>query len=228
MDLTAVDPAAELEGDLKWREAELAALKIAVSSTKEGSVRHDALLRAMMALLYAHFEGFCKFAWDIYLNTIQKNNVLRKELNTPLACLSLEEKFKELRHDTSSLSFWEFFMNSCPSLIATRAEFRVPLKTKSNLWPDVYCDNMEQAGLPIGLMEQHKARISSLVSRRNDIAHGQKGGVKNLNEYQRYENDVRDVIHDLAITIIESIEKETFLKKTDNMAFNNIPPTPIP
>jgi hypothetical protein len=49
----------QIEEDLDWREAELASFKILISSAPKGSVRESALLRAIWALLYAHYEGFC-------------------------------------------------------------------------------------------------------------------------------------------------------------------------
>jgi len=52
----------ELEQDLNWREAELASLKVLVAEATAGTVSHQALLRALWAMLYAHYEGFCKFS----------------------------------------------------------------------------------------------------------------------------------------------------------------------
>lgn len=45
-----------LELDLKWREAELASLKRQAIISAKDSVAYRSLLRAMWALLYAHFE----------------------------------------------------------------------------------------------------------------------------------------------------------------------------
>ncbi len=60
----------ELDKDLNWREAELTSLKVQLITTTKGTVAHKVLLRAMWALLYAHYEGFCKFAWDLYLDEL--------------------------------------------------------------------------------------------------------------------------------------------------------------
>ncbi len=59
------DWAKQLGDDLTWREAELASLKLLVSEAEIGSVRRASLLRAIWVLLYAHYEGFFKFAWDL-------------------------------------------------------------------------------------------------------------------------------------------------------------------
>ncbi len=52
----------QLEEDLDWRIAELGILKTQVVSARKGSDRYQVMLRALWAMLYAHYEGFCKFA----------------------------------------------------------------------------------------------------------------------------------------------------------------------
>ena len=88
------DCSKELEGDLKWREAELASLKLLVSDAVVGSVRHTSLLRALWVLLYAHYEGFFKFAWDLYLEQLEQFDVSRNESIDSLAKFSLSKNFR--------------------------------------------------------------------------------------------------------------------------------------
>lgn len=91
----------QLEDDLDWREAELASLKKQVVTAPKGSVTQQVLLRAIWALLYAHYEGFCKFAWDLYLNELQNARVKRKDCKDEIAKLSLQKQFKELKGNLS-------------------------------------------------------------------------------------------------------------------------------
>jgi len=60
--------AREIENDLRWREAELASLKAHAISTRSNDVAHKAALRAIWAMLYAHYEGFTKFCWELALD----------------------------------------------------------------------------------------------------------------------------------------------------------------
>ncbi len=207
-----MDLAVELEKDLKWREAELAAFKRALSAATPGAVRHDALLRAMLLLVYAHFEGFCKFAWDLYLQIIEDTKPRRSDLVDALACFSMERDFRQLRGNTSPESLWNFCTNLYPSLLNDEAQFSIRLETQSNLWPSLYSQNMLKAGLPDSAMSEHAARIKSLVNRRNDIAHGQKVAISDISEYQSYEDAALEVMHDLAVAILETVEGKTFLK----------------
>ena len=52
----------QIEADLDWRESELAVLRKHLLSTTVGSTQETTFLRTNLAMLYAHYEGFCKFA----------------------------------------------------------------------------------------------------------------------------------------------------------------------
>jgi MAE_28990/MAE_18760-like HEPN len=94
-----------LEEDLDWREAELASLKAEVAIAGTGSVKHRALLRALWAMLYAHYEGFSVFAWATYLEEVGKIGLIRRDLDPRLAHFSLVKRFREMKHTCTT---WEF------------------------------------------------------------------------------------------------------------------------
>jgi len=202
----------ELENDLKWREEELVSLKKQVIQAPKGSVKYQALLRAMWAILYAHYEGFCKFAWDIYLKELQNAGVKRKDCQDAIARLSLQKKFKEMRGDTSPLKMWEFGQIGFNSLLEENLDFDIKLETESNLWPALFKENALLAGLNCTLVDQYEIELKALVRRRNDIAHGQKMIIKDLNEYKKYEDAALEVMHDLAVSIVDCLEKKLYLK----------------
>src|SRR4051812_35378005 len=98
----------EIEKDLAWRESEMGALKLLLASSPTGGDRQRALLRACSALLYAHYEGFCKFCWTLLLDTIGSNACVRRDLVEPLAKLAMTKVFKTLRSNTSDEHLWDF------------------------------------------------------------------------------------------------------------------------
>ena len=201
-----------LEEDLKWREAELASLKrLAINSPIE-SVAYQSLLRAMWALLYAHFEGFTKFCWDTIFDHIQSENIQTKQLNTKFVLLALEKDFKCLRGGLDAGSLWEFFETRMPSSLENHAVFPEDsrLKTDSNLWPNVFERETEKLGITCNELKRHRSRIKTLVARRNDIAHGKSMTIKNLAEYHEYENAALCLMHELAIKAIGIIDDQTF------------------
>jgi hypothetical protein len=99
--------ARQLEADLDWREGELASLKHQVVTAKSGSVAERSLLRAIWAMLYAHYEGFCRFALNVYLKELENSGIARAKCLEPLAIFSLRKDFREFRgqwSDQSALS----------------------------------------------------------------------------------------------------------------------------
>ncbi|MFB2982814.1 MAE_28990/MAE_18760 family HEPN-like nuclease [Microseira sp. BLCC-F43] len=200
----------QLEEDLDWRQAELAILKQQAVLAAKDSARYRVLLRAMWALLYAHYEGFCKFAWDLYLDELQKTGVKRKDCKDTIARLSLYKKFKEMRGNLSPLSIWEFGQTGFNLMLEENLDFPEKLETQSNLWPDVLKQNSLLAGLDCKLVDQYEIELKALVRRRNDIAHGQKMIIKDLNEYQKYENAALEVMHELAVSIVDCLDKQLY------------------
>lgn len=202
-----------LELDLKWREAELASLKrLAITSSME-TVAYQALLRALWALLYAHFEGFTKFCWDTVLDHIQSEKIPTGQLDQRYAMLALEGNFKSLRGDLASPSIWQFFDEVLPNALTAQAAFpdEGRLKTDSNLWPNVFERESSKLGIECTELHRHRPRIKALVARRNDIAHGKSMVIAGLSEYHDYENATLCLMHELAIKSIEIVDGKSYI-----------------
>lgn len=204
--------AAELEKDLSWRESELAALKILVSSSPKGSTTHNALLRSMLAMLYAHYEGFTKFAWDLYLDELESLNLKRSQLHEQLIKFSFEKQFQKLRGNMSSDSIWTFCTDGFKTAINEVAIFATKLETDSNLWPNIFEDNATKVNLSCDVLKQNRTAIKLLVDRRNNIAHGKKLIVNELQEYQKFEDAALLIMHELAVCIVDSLDNKLYLK----------------
>ena len=201
-----------LEDDLKWREAELASLKRIAIISSDSDVTHKATLRASWALLYAHFEGFTKFWWDLLLDQVQQRNVSIGELDQKFKLLALEKPFSELRGDLSSSSIWKFYAFHMPELLKQTALFDQDSRPNpnSNLWPNIFERECLKVGIVSEQLHEQRARIRTLVSRRNDIAHGKIMTINSIKEYTEYENAVMLVLHELAVSILDILEKEKY------------------
>lgn len=205
--------ASELEKDLAWRESELAALKLVAGTAAKGSTTYDALLRSMLAMLYAHYEGFTKFAWDLYLDELESLKLQRQLLHEQLSKFSLEKDFQRLRGNMSSDSLWTFCSDTFKEALKNLATFAVKLETDSNLWPNVFEENSNRINLKCDLLDKNRTAIRLLVDRRNNIAHGKKLIVKDLSEYQKFEDAALLVMHELAVSIVDSLETADYLKR---------------
>lgn len=208
----------KLEADLNWREEELALLKKQTIQSAISSARHptkyQAMLRAIWTMLYAHYEGFCKFAWDLYLEELEKTALKRKEYRDDIAILSLEGKFKELRANLSSQKLWNYGQVEFLNLLEEQIDFQVKLETKSNLHPDILIENSTRIGLQCALMHTHETSLKALVVRRNEIAHGQKMLIKDVDEYNKYEHAAITVMYELALSMVECLDNKLYLKVT--------------
>jgi hypothetical protein len=210
------DLATELEADLHWREAELASLKRLAIVNSDNEVICRASLRACWALLYAHFEGFTKFAWELLLDEVEKEKISIKDLSEEFQILALEKHFRILKGDMKPKSLWEFFGSTLPEEINQNVVFHhdCRLETESNLWPNIFERECARVGIVSTVLEESRARIKTLVSRRNDIAHGKNMTIKSVDEYTEYESTAFLVLHDLAIQVLEVISNQKF--KRDN------------
>lgn len=196
----------QIEQELDWRESELISLKLLVATTQKNSVRYEALLRSLLVMLYAHYEGFCKFAWEAYLDAIKRKKVKRKDCCEPLMIFSLKKDFRVIAGNFSAKDVWEYFSRKIPHMLNEEVKFDSSLETQSNLWPTLLKSNLEEIGLACTSIDTHETVLRALVSRRTSIAHGQKSVINSISDYEVYEKAVFDVMYDLALTIIESLD----------------------
>ncbi|WP_339747743.1 MAE_28990/MAE_18760 family HEPN-like nuclease [uncultured Rubinisphaera sp.] len=208
----------QINRELDWRESELASLKHYVISTRTNKIAHRAALRAMCTMLYAHYEGFTKFCWDLVLDEIHRARVNRCDVLESLAILSLEKTFSGLKGNLNPDSIWDFFQNRLPVELTIAAEYsttdagKCRLSTDSNLWPHVFRDQTRKLGITCSELEVRETHLKALVGRRNKIAHGEKMEIKDLNEYKPYEQAAFAVMYELAISIVEYLDCQLYLK----------------
>lgn len=202
----------QLEADLDWRAAELAALRLQLLTAPTGSTLETAALRALWIMLYAHYEGFAKFAFELYLDELERSGVTRAECIESLTVLSLEQDFKSLRGDMSRDACWNFFSQALPTALQKKLKFEVRPSTQSNLWPNVLQENCDSVGLSIATLTENTTKLATLVSRRNDIAHGQRNIIQSLDEYRKYEEAAFDVMYALAIEIADVLHRRSYMR----------------
>ncbi|MDB9314990.1 MAE_28990/MAE_18760 family HEPN-like nuclease [Spirulina sp. CS-785/01] len=202
----------QLEDDLDWRIAELGILKTQAISAPKGSERYKVMLRALWAMLYAHYEGFCKFAWDLYLDEIQKSQIKRKNCQEQIAKFSLQQQLKNFKQDLSVDNIWLFVTSDFNQLLEDNIDFAVKLETRSNLYPNRFKENIQYAGIHCTLIDTYTTEIKTLVARRNEIAHGQKMPIKDIQEYQKHEDAAIEVMHELALAVVDCLEQKLYLK----------------
>ncbi len=93
--MNLADIRAELEDELEWRLEEMRFFKnqLADLRTKAQRDRHR---RALVVMLYSHFEGVWKAAFSIYVKAISAEGVLCKDATHSLVVASLFDLFAGL------------------------------------------------------------------------------------------------------------------------------------
>src|SRR5574337_1061994 len=87
---------AEIEAEQEWRQSEIRFFQnqiLNITSEKE----QDKFRRVLILMLYAHFEGFCKFAFNLYIDAVNREGITCAEVNFAIAAASLNDLFVSLR-----------------------------------------------------------------------------------------------------------------------------------
>ena len=176
---TENDLSSIFDADLIWRRKELSDIKAAIRRADEFS--KPALLRAIVTLGYAHWEGYVRTCANKYFEylTLRKKpfvelerqiyvNVFLGRLDTlHRSHVSLEARCKLINDILDGESGRFSYLN--PDLVDTR----------SNLSTDVIKDICIICGVDSSHFEQNRTFLDVvLLKRRNAIAHGQQEFIK--------------------------------------------------
>lgn len=183
----------------------------------------------MLLMLYAHFEGFAKLAFEIYCRHINESNLLSGDVKPEIAACALNDVFKAFRmphsaqnflpdelwriEDLRSLAIERTFIQKSFSLGQRRVE--IPDKyvdTESNLKPIVLRKNLYRLGLRHDMFESHDDNIGELLGRRNKIAHGAEHLGVGVVAYTKVKNSVYNIMTDIKIKIVSCIDDRSYMR----------------
>ena len=171
---TSADLADQLDTDLTWRVRELSDLKTAIKGSQQNA--RPVLLRSLVTMLYAHWEGHVRFCASKYFEfiTLRRHHYSQLErqlyVNTFLPRLdalylsrgSVDERCRIVVEVLDSTE--NRFSRINPSLV----------DAKSNLNSQVLKDLCQICSVDFSYFETKAAFIDViLLKRRNSIAHGE-------------------------------------------------------
>jgi hypothetical protein len=202
----------QIEADLIWREEELNSLKLLAVRESRDKSKMTTILRAMTAMLYAHYEGFSKFCWELFIAEVAKVQPLTRELTNELKATVLKSELRKLRNSSTDLQIVEYLIQYDSSSRMRQSNFgTVKVETESNLWPHTFRKLSEQLGLDDSYVAKYETSIKSLVGQRNGIAHGEKLLVDQIEKYETLEKDAFLIMHELAISTMQSLADKHYL-----------------
>lgn len=158
--------------EFAWRRKELTLLLGDVRSA--GEKDRSARIRAAIAMLYAHWEGFIKVASEEYVSYVAMKRLHHADLCAGFLSLALRSKFNEFLKDNDADAHVRF-VNFLRTELDSRA--RIPklgmVKTGSNLSSKRLRSLMLSLGLDYRPFELKENLIDKmLLDWRNTVAHG--------------------------------------------------------
>ncbi len=218
----------ELERELAWRQEELAFFKNQLNEVRDED--KDKYRKSLVLMLYSHMEGYIKICLQIYIQYINDQHLIRKDVEIGLMVASMHKEFmaydnldrkcemfrKVLPDDTRLHRLYRRvdFMESIDGF--RELELNIDdqiIDTESNLWYIVLQKNLYKIGLPITIFDDCQSDIDALVNRRNSIAHGNfRSGVTDK-EFSKWERKVNEVLSGVKRLIYNYVNNKMYLKK---------------
>ncbi|WP_424361114.1 MAE_28990/MAE_18760 family HEPN-like nuclease [Methylocystis parvus] len=192
---------ASIEADLDWRHAELAVYREILATLGENEIKRKAMYRAAWALIYAHYEGFCKYCLEGYIEFLSSAMQDCVGFSDRMFVFMIEKEIKKAR-SLSSDGIYAFYANDIPK-IRVSAPPKIGIETNSNLWPTLLRSILDRLELGSYSIILDEAKIKTLVARRNDIAHGKKVFIEDLRYYLEYERAASNLMYSLALAIVD-------------------------
>ena len=172
---TEHDFSAILDGDLSWRRRELSDLKAAIKTADLHS--KPVLLRAIIAMSYAHWEGYVRTCANRYFEHLTLRKKAFVEFERQIYVNSILGRLDALHRSRVSLDERCKLINDILDSGADRFSYLNPdlVDTRSNLNTDVIKDICKICGIDSHHFENNRTFLDVLLlKRRNAIAHGQQ------------------------------------------------------
>jgi hypothetical protein len=183
-----------------------------------------------LSSIYAHFEGFSKFAFQVYVRQINASKCKGEEVVYPILAASVMKEIKGLNNLNQKA---DIFRNDAPAdtelhLLARSIEFVERLaeiaarevvlneddvvNTESNLTPVVMKKILFRLGFGYDDLASVAGSIQKLLGLRNGIAHGKiKEGLED-DKYESIQRDVFALINAVKRKVTEAILNTAYLK----------------
>lgn len=226
--MNIADLSAQMESDLAWRIDEIRFFENQANAINQ-LARQDQFRRACVLLLYAHFEGYCKFCFALYMDAINGESIRCGQANFALAAAALSQLFTELRNpESKSPLFRRELPDDAPlHRFARDREFlervedwdqtsvQLPadvIDSESNLTPKVLRKILFRLGLDHNAFSTFDGDIHLLIKSRNGIAHGQqKGGIARQAYEQRFAA-ANVIMTGVKRAVLEALQGQQYLR----------------
>ncbi|NTF11093.1 hypothetical protein G6L37_34200 [Agrobacterium rubi] len=161
-----------LDKEMSWRVKEVKAFSVA---SKGNGPERRYFIRAGVALLYAHWEGFIKASSEKYLEFVGSRGHKYSELKTCFSVFGLKSKLMTLagsRQSLANIDAFDFILLEMEN--TAHLQLGSAINTESNLTSKVFSNIASSLNINLADYTSRFNLIDeSLVRRRNKIAHGE-------------------------------------------------------
>lgn len=215
--VTAEQCVAAIQADSAWRKKEISSLKQRVARA-DGESR-NILMRAGIVILYAHWEGFVKFAAETYIAHINErvsrfNEALNDHYQQLLMwrCMRRRGDYPYAKTPIGFLDVMQEWRSKPDTMLPTDM-----IDSESNLNSVVLRKILRIIDIPFAEFESKQNLIDEkLLGRRNPIAHGQRR-VLSIDEYNEADREVRGLLQMFQTKIEDCVQGSTFAVKKESV-----------
>lgn len=187
-----------IDHETAWRKRELTT--ILFTAQHERASKRPTALRAGVALLYAHWEGWIKRVASMYIDFVAQQKLSYQELSEPFLGLALKHKMVTQLAETDTARMHVEFACFVREEMASRARFQSKglVKTEANVSSSVLREIVTRLGLDFQPYEMQAKLIDQrMLKRRNNVAHG---------EYLDLDLDEFETLH---VEVVEMLRRFT-------------------
>jgi hypothetical protein len=186
--------------------------------------------KTLLVMLYSHFEGVCKAAFSVYVQSLNAENAALSDVVPALAASGMAEVFRDLRNaerkspifrvtapDDSGLHRYardREFVERMGEFLKLRLllDSELIVDTESNLTPVVLQKIMFRLGLDHQTVERWARPIGELLGRRNSVAHGTHRKGVDEKTYAELEGAVFLLVDEIIRAVFEAMVKGVHLR----------------
>jgi hypothetical protein len=198
-----------IASELVWRRKELTEMRALVQGA-QGKLTQRVLIRAAVALLYAHWEGFVKKAGSAYLKYVAFQGVSCEKLAYNFLALAGRRVGASESNTRAAIELARYYSES------GSARANVPhanvVDTRSNLGSNTLKEILVLLGLDDSVFLTKMAYIdSNLVRPRNHIAHGEIFNI-DVAEYEEVHSEVLGLIEGFRNAVENAVAQKRYMR----------------
>lgn len=218
------DYRAEIEFDYSWRASEVEFIHNLIENTRDEGEKAR-IRRFGVVMLYAHYEGFTKFALGVYIRKINDAELSIADVKLKIAAASMNKLFGELRDPNRKSSFFSTHkLDPDTDKFAREYEFISGFENKlqekvfiddafltgvANLTPTLLKQFLFRLDLDASHMTRLEGKIDKLLYNRHSIAHGSSSGVAE-ERYEKIYSTYNEVMMLIKSEAIKAIREDKF------------------